>query len=390
MRFSIIFTSMALAFLSCKGLAITEDDTNYDILQNQVLKATEKELGQEFGFTVVSFGGGFAGALKKLTLYGEVAPPYTIEKARRTMVSATELFLKNINQMKPLRPNMDVFPFPIKGIELSFYVTKEAITGTDELTSFGLYRGKISYNTRNPETKKLQTILCESFEEAKKNLEKENGSVQAHLNTQKYDLTYDASSELEESFKHGWKKSKNELYLGPPIEESMLWSLDNFCTDLGYSNNLNFIQVGDFTNAHKYFYGLSFFGHQKYTLKECRVATIDLFDKIFAFLRATPEVLRFQAWEKKHKPLFSLDELPSLNDICFRITYWDKNFDHWEPPYISQVLFADNKFQYFEADANTQELRLVFEESYEEAMSGKNKQEKVALQSTPSGRAISS
>jgi hypothetical protein len=53
--------------------------------------------------------------------------------------------------------------------------------------------------------------------------------------------------------------------------------------------------------------------------------------------------------------------------IGVRIAFWDENVERPKAPYLAEIDFYEDKFLYYEADPKTQALKLVHEETYEEA-----------------------
>jgi hypothetical protein len=57
-----------------------------------------------------------------------------------------------------------------------------------------------------------------------------------------------------------------------------------------------------------------------------------------------------------------------LKDVGIKIAFWDENIERPKMPLIAEITFLDGKFRYYEADAETQALKLIYEESYENAI----------------------
>jgi hypothetical protein len=62
----------------------------------------------------------------------------------------------------------------------------------------------------------------------------------------------------------------------------------------------------------------------------------------------------------------------------YRIVFWDKEMDRPKPPYIAEILFQDSHFYFYDADPQTQELRLVLKAPYEQVIAYRNEKLKNA------------
>lgn len=58
----------------------------------------------------------------------------------------------------------------------------------------------------------------------------------------------------------------------------------------------------------------------------------------------------------------------SLKNVGVRIAFWDENVERPKTPYLSEIDFYQGTFRYYEADPKTQALKLVLEESYQDAV----------------------
>ncbi len=57
-----------------------------------------------------------------------------------------------------------------------------------------------------------------------------------------------------------------------------------------------------------------------------------------------------------------------MKNIAVKIAFWDENLERPKAPYLSEIDFYQGKFRYYEADPKTQALKLVLEESYDDAV----------------------
>ena len=76
----------------------------------------------------------------------------------------------------------------------------------------------------------------------------------------------------------------------------------------------------------------------------------------------------------KEKEIYT--EQVNMNQIGFKIAYWDKNVERPQAPHLAEIRFIGRILYYYEADPKTQALRLVLQEPYDEAMAFLEKQKK--------------
>lgn len=58
----------------------------------------------------------------------------------------------------------------------------------------------------------------------------------------------------------------------------------------------------------------------------------------------------------------------TLKNVGLRLAFWDEAVERPKAPYLAEIDFYDNRFYYYEADPQTQSLKLVLDETYEQAI----------------------
>jgi hypothetical protein len=156
-----------------------------------------------------------------------------------------------------------------------------------------------------------------------------------------------------------------QKYSGSQDTQAMYNSIHAHGEQTAKQLGMRFLFVGNVTDNQDVHYCLSFTSTKAMSINQARPMGVsivkDFLDKleqdetVLTYLNTKPSYLRE-------------DELPSLDSIGFRINFLDKEMKPIEQPYLAQILFFDGRFHYYKADAKTQGVRLVFEESYESAL----------------------
>ena len=160
------------------------------------------------------------------------------------------------------------------------------------------------------------------------------------------------------------------------LEKQMHLSLDRYGNALAKKNNMKLLIVGDVTDARKTSlifpsYCLSLFSKDKTTLDEGRVLAARLVEEFWDMLKQDVEVKKYAQVVHEKMASFPLD-VP-LEKVGYKISFWDQNIDRIQKPYLAEIHFYHKKFRYYVANEETQEVELIFEETYEDAITFKNK-----------------
>jgi len=132
------------------------------------------------------------------------------------------------------------------------------------------------------------------------------------------------------------------------------------------ASQMTFFMNENVTDSPDVLFCLSFLDDHKKTLDEAKAFVRGFFARYVAFLETDPAVLAYcqslntfnSAWFPSTKPREGM--------IAFKIAYWDKEMNRYPSPYISEVVFAERTFFYYDADPATGELHLVLKERYKD------------------------
>jgi hypothetical protein len=134
--------------------------------------------------------------------------------------------------------------------------------------------------------------------------------------------------------------------------------------DAAAKNDMKFLMVANVTNSESCLFCTAFIDHHRKTLPEVKEFAKDYLNRYLDFLKNCPDLHAFFTKVHSVDPKdFPWTEL-ALEQVGFKISYWDNDMNRFAPPYVSEVVFADKTFSYYEADAQTGKLRLVCTEQY--------------------------
>ena len=164
-------------------------------------------------------------------------------------------------------------------------------------------------------------------------------------------------------------------YNGPPHERDTCQMLEDHFAPYCKRNNMELIHIGDFTYpSRRLMFGLWFRSYSNENLKEGRARAVEMLNDFVSLLQETDlGKTYFENSKKYHHNGNALKLDRSI--VGLKIAYWDKNVDRPKAPYLAEIDFYNDTFYFYEADPVTQGLRLICEESYDEAQ-GKNLQNK--------------
>lgn len=105
----------------------------------------------------------------------------------------------------------------------------------------------------------------------------------------------------------------------------------------------------------------------KETIQSGRALAVAFTKDCLTELQNNKDTLKFYAYECELLPSRHSGNL-RLKYLGVRIAFWDENVERPKAPYLAEIGFYGGKFRYYEADPKTQKLKLVLEESYEDAV----------------------
>lgn len=170
-------------FCLCASVCLLLGDYNYsdkvEKLTNELLSKTSCEISEKYGLELAGFGGGTIYGVAELSLDFNSNENLTVNQARKKIVGCAEIFLRNINSNRDLRPMLIKYPFSSSRISLSIGVCygmldSQRVPGV--LMTCSLYKGIVTYRTIKEKTPfisidKKAVMLKETYEEAKRIVE---------------------------------------------------------------------------------------------------------------------------------------------------------------------------------------------------------------------------
>ena len=144
-------------------------------------------------------------------------------------------------------------------------------------------------------------------------------------------------------------------------------SLTAFGRALADEYGMKFLFVGDVTDnppdSSTVYYCLNFSSPKRMNLEEGQALAKDVARKFGEWLRQDQAVKR--QLDVLRRVGVPVEEQPSLARAAFRIDFWDERVDRQMPPLLAEIFFVQGTISYYQADPETQELRLVLKEPYD-------------------------
>lgn len=141
-----------------------------------VEKETAKSLESTYKIRTCGSGGGAMFGISTVMLAFEIDRPITIEEARVILVGCEELYIKNINKNKIIRPYLQEYPFGPNRVKVEFYVhTPKKKKDQKHIDIFSISSGgnikvpTVNYKINN-EQDRLETVFTETYEQAKERI----------------------------------------------------------------------------------------------------------------------------------------------------------------------------------------------------------------------------
>jgi hypothetical protein len=147
-------------------------------LINEVTNQTFIQLKMEKGLYPFGTGeGGGVNQIRMLALSFRYYKEIEIEEARKLLMAAGTLFLKNINSNEQIRPYLKNDPFRPGNIDIAIFVQKPngSEPDLDKLTLIEMTDGMLKYSIRSSETGRLTKVCKETYAEAEIKLGKTAG-----------------------------------------------------------------------------------------------------------------------------------------------------------------------------------------------------------------------
>jgi hypothetical protein len=140
-----------------------ERPVSYITMANRLLSKTAKQLKIEKDLIPIGDNGQMMGDIKTMGLSFNYYHLLNLEKARELLLYASNVFLKNINENKEIRPYLHNYPFTQKNIELVIFICQA--NGNEpnlgDLSVLTLRRGSLTFKLSAPNKSSHCPILHE-------------------------------------------------------------------------------------------------------------------------------------------------------------------------------------------------------------------------------------
>ncbi len=137
-------------------------------LSTEVRNHTILELRAKKNLVACGEGSGMMGQIRMLAISFDYYNEVDIDQARDLLMTASTVFLRNINAKEKIRPLLQNYPFEAKNIEIRIFLLKPdgSKPNIGNLSVASMVKGSVAYKVISPETKRLEIIYKETFDEA--------------------------------------------------------------------------------------------------------------------------------------------------------------------------------------------------------------------------------
>jgi len=94
------------------------------IISNKIISQTAKQLKKEKGLIPIGETGQMMGDIQAIGLEFQYFQLVSLEEARELLVYAIQVFLKNINENKKIRPYLHNYPFTTENIKITIWINQ--------------------------------------------------------------------------------------------------------------------------------------------------------------------------------------------------------------------------------------------------------------------------
>jgi len=136
-----------------------------------------QEMQRDYHLHCIGSGGAMSRDLENIELYFIANRKGTIEEARRIEIMSIQRLTESINKDVKLLPYLRKFPFRGVAISLSFRQPDNKYYSDKSLARVSHVKGILYYETIDPKTDKYILLHKETFEEALKIVQSENGKT---------------------------------------------------------------------------------------------------------------------------------------------------------------------------------------------------------------------
>lgn len=127
-------------------------------------------------------------------------------------------------------------------------------------------------------------------------------------------------------------------------------------------------------------YSITFVNNIKESLKNARILGVNMVEDFFNMLKNDSDIQ--EAIKERCKDPDYSKEI-TLENIACTMKFQDKKGNWTLPPSIAKIQFEDGTFYYYEALPATDDMNVVYEESYEEAVEFRDNQKAIPKKLEP-------
>jgi len=121
-KYILVFLILTLTIGCSQAEIECSQEEDYEILGRKVRSQTAKQLRKEVDLIPAGTMGQMMGDIQAMGLSFNYYNLLDLEEARDLLVYAAEVFLKNINENKKIRPYLHNYPFTPKNIEIVIFM----------------------------------------------------------------------------------------------------------------------------------------------------------------------------------------------------------------------------------------------------------------------------
>jgi hypothetical protein len=160
----LIILWLVLAAALLQGSCSRFESPRYVKIADSITDQTAKKIEKEKGLSLCGTGGGMMDDVKFMMMAFSYPKSVDAKEARDLLIYSAEAYLSAINSNPEIRPFLHNYPFTAGNIAIEIYFPD--IKDPNLLSVASVYKGRVSYDIRDPETKRLKEILEESYETA--------------------------------------------------------------------------------------------------------------------------------------------------------------------------------------------------------------------------------
>lgn len=154
---------------------------------------------------------------------------------------------------------------------------------------------------------------------------------------------------------------------GPPTEVAKNYAIKKYALTIAKQHSFNLLMVNDVTSNYSAYYCMAFTSDQQLSLEQGKALAIPIVYDFLQMLSQDPAVKAYCDHEIQTSK-YRFASPPRPQNIGLKIAFWDQNVNRPKNPYLAEIMFESGFFHYYEADPDTQALRLIHKEAFDESI----------------------